>query len=97
MRTLMWTAALVLLGGLGAVVAYPRLHGAPAPSLTLAASDIDPAALRERARGMDLMDNERVWERIPWVTTYEDATALSAQTGRPIFLFSMWGELDSRC
>lgn len=58
---------------------------------------IDVAALSARVQASDLSPTERVWERIPWTRTLEEAQALSARTERPIFLFSMWGELDSRC
>lgn len=61
---------------------------------------LDPAklsGLERRADALDLQEHERVWERIAWTRDLESAEQLSDQTGRPIFLFSMWGELDSRC
>lgn len=57
----------------------------------------DLNALRYAAATLDLTPAERVWERIPWTRSLEEAQALSLATGRPIFLFSMWGELDGRC
>ena len=57
--------------------------------------DID--TVREDVRYYALRKSERVWDKIPWVTDYPTAQALSQESKRPIFLFSMWGELDGRC
>lgn len=57
----------------------------------------DLAALRAQAEALDLNRGERVWDEIPWVRSLDQAKTLSRQTGRPIFLFSMWGDLDGRC
>ena len=57
----------------------------------------DVATIRERVKYFSLRQSERVWDKIPWVTDYSTAQALSQESQRPIFLFSMWGELDGRC
>ena len=53
--------------------------------------------IEEKVKYFSLRKSERVWEKIPWVTDFKTAKALSEKTNRPIFLFSMWGELDGRC
>lgn len=53
--------------------------------------------IKERVKYFSLRTSERVWEHIPWVTDFETAQAMSQETQRPIFMFSMWGELDGRC
>ena len=58
---------------------------------------MDIEKIREEVRYFALRKSERVWDKIPWVTDYTTAQALSQESQRPIFLFSMWGELDGRC
>ena len=84
-------AGVALLGA----VAYPVLSR-PTPE-PVVVGEIDVEEISLNALAMDLDQKDRVWERIPWVKDLDAARALSAQTDRPIFLFSMWGELDSRC
>lgn len=55
------------------------------------------STIEERVKYFSLRRSERVWDKIPWVTEFETAQALSEKTNRPIFMFSMWGELDGRC
>lgn len=61
------------------------------------ATAVDVEAVRAAVKQQALSDEERVWEHIPWTHTLPEARAAAEQTGRPIFLFSMWGELDGRC
>ena len=56
------------------------------------ATVVDVEAVRAAVKQQALSDEERVWEHIPWTHTLPEARAAAEQTGRPIFLFSMWGE-----
>ena len=44
-----------------------------------------------------LKPQEKVWARLPWFGDYEKALEESQKQNRPIFFFSMFGELDGRC
>lgn len=61
------------------------------------ASSLDVAAVRAEVEGLGVQVQEAVWNRVYWESDPEQARARSRETGRPIFLFSMWGELDGRC
>ena len=50
----------------------------------------------EKVEELSLKKEERVWERIPWMTSFEEAQKTSQASNRPIFLFSMHGDLDGR-
>ena len=54
-------------------------------------------SIQERAKRLDLAESENVWSRISWVRTLKEAKRISSESGRPIFFFSMYGELDGRC
>ena len=54
-------------------------------------------SIQQRVRAIELTEQENVWSRIPWVRSLEKAKRLSKESGRPIFFFSMYGELDGRC
>jgi hypothetical protein len=69
----------------------------PAATAVDATPSVDVAAIRAAVELQALSDEERVWEHIPWTHTLPEARVVSTETGRPIFLFSMWGELDGRC
>jgi len=58
---------------------------------------LDVENIRARVQALDLTESENVWARIPWVPSLEEAQQLSQSSGRPIFFFSMYGELDGRC
>ena len=58
---------------------------------------LDVDSIRSRVSDLDLTESENVWARIPWVPSLEEAQRLSHSSGRPIFFFSMYGELDGRC
>lgn len=79
--------ALNLLVALAAV-----LQAVPSPEERL-----DVAAIRARVGALELKAEERVWDRIAWQSDPARAMDLARQTGRPVFLFSMYGELDGRC
>jgi hypothetical protein len=59
--------------------------------------DFTVDSIENRAKSFELSEAENVWARIKWVRTLEQAKVLSEQSNRPIFLFSMYGELDGRC
>ena len=58
---------------------------------------LDALSIKTKGAEIILSEEERVWELIPWTTNLQEATRLSAETDRPIFLFSMHGDLDGRC
>ena len=66
-------------------------------AIATAATMVDVEAVRAAVIQQALSDEERVWEHIPWTHNLPEARAAAERTGRPIFLFSMWGELDGRC
>ena len=88
-------AGLALLGLGATAIAIPQLIADPIGELVV--KPINVEAMNDRVDEMDLSDGEQVWERIPWATDLDTAMALSKESNRPVFLFSMWGELDSRC
>ena len=58
---------------------------------------VDVASIQEKVKQMSLQQEERIWDRIPWKSDLETAKKVSTESGRPIFLFSMHGDLDGRC
>lgn len=58
---------------------------------------VDFESVKAQVQALDLRADERVWERIHWERDLASAQEVSRATQRPIFLFSMWGELDGRC
>lgn len=88
-------ATLAALGAVSVAAALPFLTAerqAPIP-----VEDLDVDALSARVARQGLSEREAVWERIAWVRDVDEARALAQERDRPIFLFSMWGELDGRC
>lgn len=53
--------------------------------------------LRERAAQLDLTPQERLWESVGWVQDLTRARALSHSTGKPLFLWTLGGNLGGRC
>ena len=60
-------------------------------------STIVVADIEEKAAELALKQHERVWDLIPWESDYSQAMQISQETRRPVFLFSMLGDLDGRC
>ena len=60
-------------------------------------AELDTAELARFVEALDLTPQERVWERVAWARDLASAQAVAEESGRPIFLFSMWGQLDGRC
>ena len=58
---------------------------------------IDVDSIQEKVKHLSLQQEERIWDRIPWKSDLESAKKASSESGRPIFLFSMHGDLDGRC
>jgi len=58
---------------------------------------LDIQRISKGVADLALQDSEKVWERVSWVSDVSTAKSLAIQTQRPIFLFSMHGELDGRC
>jgi hypothetical protein len=58
---------------------------------------LSSAEIEETVKQLALSDEERIWERIPWTRSIDEAKKISEDSQRPIFFFSMWGELDGRC
>lgn len=62
--------------------------------------DVDPIdvdTIGDEVARLDLQPHEKVWERVSWMADVATAKSLAVKTNRPIFLFSMHGELDGRC
>ena len=59
--------------------------------------EINLAHVRKGVSDLSLQEHEKVWKRVSWVAKHATAKKLSLETNRPIFLFSMHGELDGRC
>ena len=55
------------------------------------------AAVDDAVARVQLSVDDQVWRKIAWEEDYESARQRSQQQDRPIFFFSMWGELDGRC
>jgi hypothetical protein len=67
------------------------------PAQVMVPLELDEQSIRDRTGQLDLKASEDFWTRIAWVRSLERAEGLSKSTGRPIFFFSMYGELDGRC
>ena len=59
--------------------------------------EIDIERIKSGVSQNRLKKHEMVWERVRWVRDFDTALALSNRHERPIFLFSMHGQLDGRC
>ena len=59
--------------------------------------EIDIESIKSGVSQNRLKKHEMVWERVRWVRDFDTALALSNRHERPIFLFSMHGQLDGRC
>ena len=59
--------------------------------------EIDIESIKSGVSHNRLKKHEMVWERVRWVRDFDTALALSNKHERPIFLFSMHGQLDGRC
>ena len=55
------------------------------------------AAVDDTVALLSLSVDDQVWRKIAWEHDYESARQRSQLQDRPIFFFSMWGELDGRC
>ena len=64
---------------------------------TVPSVSLTPLDIKTKGAEIVLSEQERVWELISWTTDVKDANRQSEETGRPIFLFSMHGDLDGRC
>ncbi len=61
------------------------------------ARDRDQGWVRERARLIEQSDTT-AWRKIPWAASLLEALRLGRQEGRPVFLFTYDGNLDTgRC
>lgn len=60
-------------------------------------SPFDISAIQQQATKLELQSEERIWERIPWTSSLNEAKSISQESDRPIFIFSMHGNLDGRC
>ncbi len=59
--------------------------------------EVDIESIKSGVSQNRLKKHEMVWERVRWVRDFDTALALSNRHERPIFLFSMHGQLDGRC
>jgi hypothetical protein len=83
----MWRLAGTL--GLLAVVAGSVLHGEPA--------ERREDWVHRRVRAINASDTE-AWRRIPWAASLTAAAAAAKKEGRPLFVFSHEGNIDTgRC
>lgn len=55
------------------------------------------AAVDDTVALLSLSVDDQVWRKIAWEEDYDSARQQSQQLERPIFFFSMWGQLDGRC
>jgi hypothetical protein len=61
------------------------------------ASGWDEARIQQRVKEIKNSDTNG-WRRIPWVTPLPEARAVSQREGRPIFLFTHDGNIETgRC
>lgn len=62
-----------------------------------AAADRDAGWVLKEARRIRTSDNE-AWRRVPWAATLADAGKAAKAEGRPMFVFSHEGNIDTgRC
>ena len=88
-------APIAVAGTIALAACHPYLMAEPLPEISVA--QVDPDAIDAQVAILGLQPKEKVWEHIPWLQDVEKAKAASQESGRPVFLFSMWGELDGRC
>lgn len=70
---------------------------AAALALTAAAAERDDAWVLKEARRIRASDNE-AWRRVPWAASLTAAAKAAAAEGRPMFIFSHEGNIDTgRC
>jgi hypothetical protein len=63
----------------------------------LAAAERNEAWLRRRVEEVKRSD-DRAWQKIPWVASLPEAIRLAGREGRPVFLFTHDGNLETgRC
>jgi hypothetical protein len=69
------------------------------PGVRPVAFGADPsiAAVDAAVKSLDLTPAERKWEQIGWAPDLARALERSRATGRPIFFFGLWGDLEGRC
>jgi hypothetical protein len=60
-------------------------------------SEIDTAIIDANVERYRLRTDEKIWARLPWISSYDEAMQEAKKRNRPIFFFSMYGELDGRC
>jgi hypothetical protein len=70
---------------------------AAALALSAGAAERDDAWIAKEARRIRTSDTE-AWRRVPWAGSLTDAAAAAKREGRPMFVFSQEGNLDTgRC
>jgi hypothetical protein len=69
----------------------------PAALSAAPADDGEEARIREKVRQVRHSDTD-AWRKVPWVTSLLEARRTAREEGRPVFLFTLDGNLDSgRC